>query len=68
MGWLDRLLGRRASTPEDPTRETAQARVAMTEEPRDDASVADQLEETAHELRDQQYLGEAKQYRPPGTG
>ena len=52
MGWLDRFRGGKSSTTDD-----------AVEPPESEAEVADELEEEAHEARDEQALEEP---RPPG--
>lgn len=63
MGWLDNLWrrrqGRTTETPED----TARIREQQREE---ETAVADELEEEAHRLRDEEIYREPR--IPPGTG
>jgi len=53
MGWLDKLLGRESRRSADDTLEPAES----------EDEVADELEEEAHDARDEQALEEP---RPPG--
>jgi hypothetical protein len=63
MGWLDNLWrrrqGRTTETPED----TARIR---EQEKKDERARADELEERAHEHRDEEIFREPR--KPPGTG
>jgi hypothetical protein len=64
MGWLDNLWrrrrGRTTETPRDTTAAEAEPR------PSDRENVADELEEAAHRLRDEEIYREPR--IPPGTG
>ena len=63
MGWLDRFRGRERGRPETEA-VTASARAA--DQGSDTAETADDLEEVAHEHRDEQVFREPR--KPPGTG
>jgi hypothetical protein len=69
MGLLDRLFGHRRRDPEDPARETAEARAEMEEHDKDeDKELADELEEEVHHLKGEYpYLGPPREFKPPGT-
>ncbi|HEX5467722.1 MAG TPA: hypothetical protein VFW80_01595 [Gaiellaceae bacterium] len=64
MGWLGNFWGRRRRSATDDKEEMVKAHGQQSGE--DDASVADELEEEAHEARDEQALREPR--IGPGTG
>jgi hypothetical protein len=65
MRWLDRLLGRRPREERE-----VPVDVHPPVEPGDEAplSAADEAEAAVDELRDENYLGAPREYKPPGTG
>jgi hypothetical protein len=63
MGWLGNFWGRRRRRATDDREEMVKAH---REQSGEDASVADELEEEAHEARDEQALREPR--IGPGTG
>ena len=68
MGWLDNLWRRRQGRTTETPRDTAEVRAAEAEaeRPRGEVDEADELEELAHERRDEQIFREPR--LPPGTG
>ena len=63
MGWLDRFRGRERER-EDTEAVTASARAA--DQGSETPESADELDEVAHEHRDEQFFREPR--KPPGTG
>jgi hypothetical protein len=64
MGWLDNLWRRRQGPATDDTKEMVEAHEQQSGEAGRDE--ADELEEEAHEQRDEQIMREPR--LPPGTG
>jgi hypothetical protein len=64
MGWLDNLWRRRQGHTTETSEDVAQAREAQGEE--NEEMSADELEELAHEHRDDEIFREPR--IPPGTG
>jgi hypothetical protein len=64
MGWLDNLWRRRQGRTTETPRDTAEAQAEQKRSDRGD--VADELEEEAHRLRDEEIYREPR--IPPGTG
>jgi hypothetical protein len=64
MGWLDNLWRRRQGRTTETPRDTAEAQAKQRRSDRED--VADELEEEAHRLRDEEIYREPR--IPPGTG
>jgi hypothetical protein len=64
MGWLDNLWRRRQGRTTDTTQDTVDAQQAQR--PATDEEIADDLEEGAHRIRDEEIYREPR--IPPGTG
>jgi hypothetical protein len=64
MGWLDNLWRRRQGRTTETTEDAARAQ--QTQRPADDEEIADDLEEGAHRIRDEEIYREPR--IPPGTG
>jgi hypothetical protein len=63
MGWLDNLWRRRQGRATETPADTARIR---EQQKRDERPLADQLEERAHEHREDEIYREPR--KPPGTG
>jgi hypothetical protein len=63
MGWLDNLWRRRQGRTTSSEEDVAQA---QKRQQRDDSAIADELEERAHQHRDEEIFREPR--IPPGTG
>lgn len=64
MGWLDNLWRRRQGRTTDTSEDVARAQKAQ--HPTDEELTADELEERAHQHRDEEIFREPR--IPPGTG
>jgi hypothetical protein len=64
MGWLDNLWRRRQGRTTETSEDVARAQQAQ--EPPDEEASADELEERAHQHRDEEIFREPR--IPPGTG
>jgi hypothetical protein len=64
MGWLDNLWRRRQGRTTETSEDVAKAREAQSE--KDEEVSADELEELAHQHRDEEVFREPR--IPPGTG
>ncbi len=65
MGWLDRLLGRRPREEREMPVDVHSA--AEPEAETQVASPADEAEHAVEQVRDENYLGAPREYKPPGT-
>jgi hypothetical protein len=63
MGWLDNLWRRRQGRTTETAADTARIR---EQQKKDDRATADELEERAHEHRNEEIFREPR--KPPGTG
>ena len=66
MGWLDNLWRRRQGDSTETERDTAESRARAREARRPESDKADELEERAHQHRDDEVFREPR--LPPGTG
>jgi hypothetical protein len=64
MGWLDNLWRRRQGDATETAEDTVQAQQAQR--PSSEEEIADDLEEGAHRIRDEEIYREPR--IPPGTG
>jgi hypothetical protein len=64
MGWLDNLWRRRQGRTTETSEDVARAQQAQ--QPPDEETAADELEEAAHQHRDDEIFREPR--IPPGTG
>ena len=64
MGWLDNLWRRRQGRTTETSEDVARAQ--KDQQPADEGATADELEEAAHQHRDEEIFREPR--IPPGTG